>query len=361
MSDSRPLVLITGSSGLIGSRLVRLLASDYRVVGLDVVEPEDPPPGVEHEAIDLTDEQDIVRALHSVRERCGEEVASIVHLAAYYDFAGDSSPLYDELTVQGSRRLLRWARKVFARVDQIVFSSTSIVLEPSEDGRVLREDSPRGTRWPYPESKIRAEDALAAVRGEAKLAVLRLAGAYDEWGHSPLLAPNLWRIAHRELESWVFPGDSSAIQHYLHLDDAVAALRAAVERREDLDEHEVFLIAEPEGVTYAELQDAIGRALWGASWRPMEMPESVARLGAELQEGLGAGDPFVKPFMIAIADDSYPMSVERARRRLGWEAKHALLELIPEMVCNLREHPDRFYEINDLPGELPEEAQRQAS
>jgi nucleoside-diphosphate-sugar epimerase len=34
-------------------------------------------------------------------------VASVVHLAAYFDFSGEEHPLYDKLNVEGTRLLLR--------------------------------------------------------------------------------------------------------------------------------------------------------------------------------------------------------------------------------------------------------------
>ncbi|MEX2026208.1 MAG: NAD-dependent epimerase/dehydratase family protein, partial [Pirellulaceae bacterium] len=41
---ARPLVLVTGSAGLIGTRLIDALASKYRVVGLDIKPPLDENP-----------------------------------------------------------------------------------------------------------------------------------------------------------------------------------------------------------------------------------------------------------------------------------------------------------------------------
>src|SRR3546814_8640578 len=45
-------------------------------------------------------------ALDEVRARYGNRIASVIHLAAYYDISGDPNPLYDKVTVQGTRRLI---------------------------------------------------------------------------------------------------------------------------------------------------------------------------------------------------------------------------------------------------------------
>ncbi len=45
--------------------------------------------------------------LRTVAETFGGRVASVIHLAAYFDFSGEASSKYQEVTVEGTRRLLR--------------------------------------------------------------------------------------------------------------------------------------------------------------------------------------------------------------------------------------------------------------
>ena len=102
----RDVVLITGSSGFIGSALIRKLSERYRVVALDRPGPPDPPPPAEVIDFDLGSDEAVTEALAQVRRLAGGRIASVVHLAAYYDVSGDPNPLYDKVTVQGSRRLI---------------------------------------------------------------------------------------------------------------------------------------------------------------------------------------------------------------------------------------------------------------
>ena len=55
-NDPRPLILVTGSSGLIGTRVVDDLARDHRVVGMDVEAPDRLSPHASFIACDLTDD-----------------------------------------------------------------------------------------------------------------------------------------------------------------------------------------------------------------------------------------------------------------------------------------------------------------
>src|SRR3546814_12644481 len=68
-------------------------------------------------------------ALDEVRARYGNRIASVIHLAAYYDISGDPNPLYDQVTVQGTRRLIDGLQSF--EVEQFVFASTMLVHKPT--------------------------------------------------------------------------------------------------------------------------------------------------------------------------------------------------------------------------------------
>src|SRR3989338_6288411 len=102
-TDHRPIVLITGAGGNLGAALAAALAEDYRVVGIDRASRRGAFPTI---AADLTSDADLARALKAFRRRFGGQIASVLHLAAYFDFTGEDNPLYETLNVQGTRRLL---------------------------------------------------------------------------------------------------------------------------------------------------------------------------------------------------------------------------------------------------------------
>jgi nucleoside-diphosphate-sugar epimerase len=75
----KPLVLITGVAGAIGSALAEALQANYTVAGLDQ-------PGKHADVpmfgVDLSSKQSVEDALAEVRERFGAHIASVIHLAA---------------------------------------------------------------------------------------------------------------------------------------------------------------------------------------------------------------------------------------------------------------------------------------
>jgi nucleoside-diphosphate-sugar epimerase len=347
-------VVITGSSGFIGAPVVNRLAERFSVVGFDRETKPHPPPAAECVCVDLTSDSSVEAAVERLRRGYGEAIASVIQMAAYYDFAGEPSPLYEELTVRGTERLLRALRNF--EVEQLLFSSTMLVHAPTEPGRKISERSPLEPKWDYPRSKVETERLIFAHRGKVPVLILRIAGVYDDRGHSVPLAHQLQRIYERTLTSRVFPGDTSRGQAFVHLDDFIDALSLAVERRRQLPEELVLLIGEPETLSYDELQKTFGRLIHDEEWETKEIPKALAKTGAWFQDRVPGAEPFIKPWMIDLADDHFELDVGRAREVLGWTPRRSLRETLPKMIAALREDPRRFYEENKLghaPGTEP--------
>jgi len=347
-TPDKPTVLVTGAAGLIGSRLMRLLSPHYDTVGFDIVEPKEPSAADGWIKCDLTEDESVAAALAQFRDLHGDNLASVIHLAAYYDFSGDPSPLYRDLTVEGTRRLLEQLQTF--EVEQFVFSSSLLVMKPAEPGKVLTEASPTQAEWAYPQSKLATEGVVADSRGEIPALVLRIAGVYDEDCHSIPIAQQVKRIYEKEMESYFFPGNADCGQSFVHLDDVADCLCRAVERRRRLRAEELLLVGEPDVMSYGELQDEIGRQLHGKAWPTIRIPKPVAKAGAWAQEKVfGEEEAFIKPWMVDLADAHYPVDPTRANETLGWEPRHGLRRTLPTILERLEQDPRRWYEVNKLP------------
>jgi nucleoside-diphosphate-sugar epimerase len=348
----KPVVLITGSSGLIGSKLVEAFPSDYAVIGMDQKRPTHAPAGTRFLECDLTDRASVQESLSAVREQAGSELASVLHLAAYYDFSGEPSPLYHDLTLGGTEHLLDALRDF--RVEQFVFSSSLLVMKPAEEGERLEESSPTEASWDYPRSKLEAEELIREQHRDIPAVLLRIAGVYTEECESIPIAQQIRRIYEKSFESYFFPGDPDHGQAFVHMDDLVACFRRVVERRKQLTRDEVFLIAEPDVMSYAELQDVLGALIHGKEWPTIVVPKPIAKAGAWVQVKLKSGKgAFIKPWMIDLADAQYAVDIKHAQDRLGWNPVRRLRDTLGEMVRRLKDDPKGWYAKNKLP--FPEE------
>lgn len=178
--------------------------------------------------------------------------------------------------------------------------------------------------------------------------ILRIAGVYDDDCHSIPIANQIQRIYEHRLIARVFPGDISHGQAFVHLDDLVDAIVRTVDRRTKLGPTQTLLIGEESVASYDELQRVISRELHGEEWETRIIPKVVAKAGAWLQEQAPGDEPFIKPWMIELADDHLEVDTSRACSRLGWVARRQLLNELPRILERLKSAPLDWYRTNHL-------------
>jgi nucleoside-diphosphate-sugar epimerase/uncharacterized membrane protein len=339
-------VLVTGSSGLIGSAVIARLSSRYRVVGLDLAPPRSSNNSYEHVNLDLTSDASVEAAMAGVQSAHGSRIAALIHLAAYYDLSGDPSPKYETVTVQGTRRLLDVLQGF--ELGRFVFASTMLVHAPTRPGVPLHEGSPLGPKGPYPQSKVRTERLIQDRRGHLPVTIIRPAGVYDEMCHSAFLSRQIANIFERQLVSYVYPGDPRTGQACLHLDDLTDAIERIVDRRNDLPPSLDLLLGESRTASYEDLQTDIGCLIHGEAWNTRRVPKALALAGQWLQEDVLDDDPFVQPWMIEQAGDHYELDISRAQNTIGWRPRHFVRDVLPVMIERLKADPPGWYRANRL-------------
>jgi nucleoside-diphosphate-sugar epimerase len=348
-TKDREVVLITGSSGFIGSALVKELSRTYEIVGLDRAEPHDKIPHLHFYSLDITSQENIHGVLKKVKDQFGARLKSVVHLIAYYSFSGEKSSKYQEITIDGTTHLLNELKQNF-EVQQFIFSSTMLVYRPTQLGQEISEDSPLDPRWPYPQSKVDAENLIEKIRGPIPVVYLRMAGIYDDNGHAPTITHQIARIYEMQLTSLMFPGDTNHGQAFLHLEDLVESVCRLIEKQQSLPVSLTLVLAEDKPLSFRELQTRIGQLIHHKPWPTFRVPKSFAKLGATILSRIpGAREPFIKPWMIDFADDHYDLNISRVKELLNWEPKRKLANSLIPMVASLMKNPHRWYQLNQIP------------
>ncbi len=345
MANEKEIVLITGASGRIGFKSAEFFSKDFRIVGFDIFLAGHLP-GAEFVVVDLATDQSTKEGLDYVQKNYGHKIASVIHLAAYYSFSAQHSPLYDKITVQGTERLLRGLQQF--DVDQFIFSSTMLVHKPTCPGVKITEDSPVVPRWDYPLSKVKTEAAIHKERGKISTVNLRIAGVYDDRCHSIPLSNQVQRIIENQFEAHVFAGDVTHGAAFVHMDDLIEAIALCVQKRKTLPPELTLLIGEDVTFSYDQLQHLMQRQIHGKEWKTWGIPKPIAKIGAWVQEHLLRKKGFIKPWMIEIADDHYELDITRAKQTLGWTPKHRVDQVIPKWIQELKTDPIEWYHENKL-------------
>jgi nucleoside-diphosphate-sugar epimerase/uncharacterized membrane protein len=346
MTECKDPIIVTGSAGFIGSALIKKFVSRFALVGFDRLTRHQPQPTVDCIYMDLTSEDSIAAGLRRVRATYGSRIASVIHLAAYFDLTGEPNPLYDEITVHGTEKLLR-ALQSF-EVEQFIFASSMLAHKAGRLGDVINEASPLQTDLPYRASKIEAERLIHEQHGPIPVVYIRPAGVYDGLCRNAFLAHQIVRIYEWNTAGHVYPGNLQTGQSFLHLEDLLDAVARLIERRNTLTVEETLLLGEPEVIGYGDLQAEIGRLLHAETWKTREIPKILAKAGTWVQQDLLGEDSFIRPWMIDIADDHYAIDITRARRLLGWKPERSLRETLPRMIAALKADPVGWYQANKL-------------
>ncbi|MGW8783944.1 SDR family oxidoreductase [Streptomyces sp. NPDC055796] len=149
MIRSRPTVLLTGSTGVIGTHLLPALATDHEVTAL--VRHRRPPQGTTCVQGDLNAEDLALSSRH--RRELAARTDVIVHCAALTDFAPPDMAAFDAVNAEGTRRILELADD--ARAPVILLSSAAAAFEVTGDDLAAR------SLRAYSHSKRRAEELAA--------------------------------------------------------------------------------------------------------------------------------------------------------------------------------------------------------
>lgn len=358
MDTEKQLFLITGSSGFIGHTLAqRFIEQNNAIVGFDKESHAKPTPGEECLFCDLSSDESVQKTFEILKLRNVNKITAVFHLAAYYSFSGKDSPLYKEITVDGTKRMLRELQNF--EVGQFVFSSSMLVHKPNQPGEKINEESPIEPTWQYPQSKVETEKLIHEKRGNIPAVILRIAGVYADDCHSIPIAHEIARIYEKKLEGHLYSGNTDVRQSFVHVDDLVAAFECVVKHAGDLPAESTFEIGEPDAMSYDEMQKEIGMLLYGEDWKTFSVPKPIAKLGAYVESEIPFVEkPFVKPWMVDRADDNYELDIDKARRILGWNPQHRLHDVIPKMIEDLKRDPLKWYKENHLnaPGWLKRSA-----
>ncbi len=351
MDNKEGVLLVTGVSGRIGRAVVDRFGDRFRIIGFDVYKCEHTK-DMEYIFADVGSEESIKTAFQQAKELAGDKIVSMLHLAAYYSFSEQSSPLYEKITVQGTKHILDALQQF--QCEQFLFASTLLVFEPCKIGEKINEDSVVNARWAYPESKVRTE---AIIRNHAKdipTVILRIAGCYDDMCHSIPISQDIKRIYLHEFESYFYPGNVDAGNPFLHMDDLMDSFELAINRRKKLDPEELFIVAEDRTIGYRDLQNEISKLLYNKPHPTYSVPKFFAKAGVFVKNEIPLfGEQFIKPWMIDIADDHYAVDISKAKEILGWTPKHFIGTTLPVIIDNLKKDPVKWFETNQI--EMSEE------
>jgi UDP-glucose 4-epimerase len=260
----QPVILVTGAYGLLGSRVIPLLARDSP--GCEIIAVRRNQTGTNGSQLkvicgDLRDEQ-VWLALPNT-------ITHVLHLAAVISRKAEerykASVVTDNLLPLAN--LIEHSQR-WPKLRQIIYSSSVSVYARS--GESLHEDSRRQPANLYGAAKLAGEELLSCMdaRGVRTIS-LRLSSLYAYGQYEGTVLPIMVRRARGKQELLIF-GDGSRTQDFLHCEDAARAILLSFQK----EARGVYNVGSGTPVTMTELAQAVSRVFAGGMAQIAFQPET---------------------------------------------------------------------------------------
>lgn len=295
-------ILVTGSSGFVGSRLVEKLTSraDYEINALVRSHPAQP---VEHVAYhQLLDFSDIDAGHDALKD-----VEVVIHLASRVHVMNDTEvdPLaaFRSVNVRQTLKLARSAATAGAR--RFIFvSSIKVNGEGTMPGHPYRETDVPAPSDPYGVSKMEAEEGLRLLAAETGLEVVIIRPVLV---YGPGVKANFESMMRWLRKGIPLPfGAINNQRSLVALDNLVDLILSCVTHPAAADQ--TFLVSDGEDVSTTQLLQKLADAL-GRPARLLPIPEWVLTTGARL-----VGRAALSQRLCG----SLQVDITKARSLLGW-------------------------------------------
>jgi dihydroflavonol-4-reductase len=316
-------VLVTGATGFVGQKLVAgLTGKGHTVTTLvrDARKARSLPKGVRLVKGDMLDDASLKKAV------AGND--AVIHLAAYFDFYPRDVNLLYRVNVDGTRSLLNACLETSVR--RFIYCSTTEVIGPVQHPPG-NENTELRPQFDYSKSKVMAEEAVREVAGKGGLehVILRPTGIIGEGdfytGFETIEAVNDQKIP-------VTPGDGKKHIMYIHVDDVVTGMLAALTSKPAANS--TLILSPDAGMSYNELFKYLGERL-GVEPPKRKVPTALAKLG------IGLMSPFKNrhktTFLwhmktVQAMDEERTYSNRKAKRLLAWSPKLTMREGLSRVI-----------------------------
>ena len=347
----RPALIVTGASGFVGRHLLEDLKEEYRIFAIARRSQREcgAPihPNIAWMQVDIGDLDGLAPTFREIASAGGAKV--LLHLAAYYDYAGEHRPEYRRTNVEGTRNVLTLAQGL--NLERFVFASSVAACEfPRRDGPITEATPPDG-RHVYAWSKREGERLVLEQKEAIPTCIVRFGAVYSDWCEYPPLYVflNTWLGG-----SWrgrILAGRGRSAIPYIHIRDAVAFLRRLLLDRDRLTSGEVLIASTTGCTSHRKLFELATRSYSGSARRPVPCPAALCGLGMVLMSALGRlrrRMPFERLWMYHYIDRQMEVDNTRSRSRLDWSPspRYQMERRLPFLIERFKSEPVEWHARN---------------
>lgn len=303
-------ILVTGGTGLLGSRLIPFLAAEHQVFALTRS-------ALSREKVECLGARPVDGDLESSVPLALPALDAVVHAAALFRFSGPPEPIF-RTNVDGTAKLLAAAERVGA-AHFIHISAAGVIMDESGSRvRYADESAPIYTRHfsAYLASKAQAEQlVLAADKSTFRTIALRPPAL---WGPGDPFSHEIPRVIRSGQFVFIDRGDYAFST--CHVDNVVEAVQCALERGGG---GRAYFISDQQIQTFREFVASIASVQGLSVEESRSMPYWLASIAGRLIDAIWAirrrnDDPPLSRSMVRMIGREFSVSDIAARRELGY-------------------------------------------
>jgi GlcNAc-P-P-Und epimerase len=314
-------ILITGSSGFIGTNMVEYLLKrgHTNLLCLDVR-----PPKV-NDHLPLWAQCDLLDKEHLCRVVRDFGATHIIHLAGRTDMDGKSVDDYAANHI-GTENLIEAIRNT-PSVEQVIFTSSQFVIGP---GKLPSDDFDFRPHTIYGQSKVLSEQAVRKAELTCLWTIVRPTNVWGKW--HPRYPNEFWRVLKQG--RYVHPGGKGVIRCYAYIGNVVEQIYTIINSAPDKVDREVFYVGDAP-IDLLDWTNAFSMELVGKPVRVVPRPfvRAIAKVGDGIIAAGGKFPIFTSRYQSMTQDYITPM--EKTFERLG-DPRISLGEGVKETVSWLR-------------------------
>lgn len=239
-------VIVTGLSGLVGTRVSELLGEKYDFENMDMTV-----------GVDITDRSQVDQYISESSAESVIHLAAFTNVTAAHEQNGDMAGSCYQVNVIGTENIARACAKAGK---YLVHVSTDYVFDGEKNSAYTEEDTPRPIEW-YGQTKLWAEEKVQSIL--VRYAILRIAYPYQARPSRPdFLATMKEKLSTGTLP----PAFTDHIITPVFVDDLATVFDRCIERK-------------PTGIFHA-----VGSS-WHSDFELAQMVNQAFKLEAEVKPG----------------------------------------------------------------------------
>lgn len=390
-----PHILITGSSGFLGSRTaVKLLNAGYKICGID----NRPSSSVLKDMakksqnkmtlinVDISNKETLSSEIQRYVNNHGN-INYIVHFAAFWNYENKFIDKYQLNNIIGTQNMYNIS--IEHKMDKFIFASSVEALSHviSHDELLGHinvyknlEADPKNIMHPYGWSKAVSENFLinnSIQESNPGVVILRIGGVFSDWCELPPLSwlINRWSgqsngliktttTIINNLSSRIIPGAGFTAIPFIHRDNLISLIETIIMKHELLDDWNIFMVTDADInrnenehknenekflISHNKLFELI-RNEFNLPNNPIRINKNIVKCGLQMEKLFGL-DPPEQLWMFNLIDKELidMNNVYKSNKILNWtpmidlQIKNMLPKMIKRFVNNKKEWNDKQY------------------